>query len=109
MPPIIDKHLNSAVNGDRHHNSSLVFSYLTYDGILDKLPKGHTREFKLKSSSETDMVMECFNGCSKNELCQSWTLDVDGKTCYNFDGHVHLNGHRDGFYSGVKVQCVPVL
>ena len=76
---------------------------LTYLDILDKFPKGHTREFKLKSTSETDMVMECFNECSKNELCQSWTLDVDGKTCYKFYKHVRLNGHRDGFYSGVKV------
>ena len=106
MPPIVDKGLN---NGDADQNSNPVFSYLTYDDIMDKLQKGHIREFKLISSSETDKVMECFNSCSKNEHCQSWTVDIDGNSCYNHDKHVLLNGHQDGFYSGVKVQCVSVL
>ena len=84
-------------------SESDVSSNLTYKDILDKLPKGPTRVFETSRLDENEMLMQCFNNCSANEDCQSWTLDAESKKCYQYDDHVRLNGHQDGFYSGVKV------
>ena len=70
---------------------------------MDELPKGLTRVLEASGLDENEMLMQCFNNCSENEDCQSWTLDVESKKCYQYDDHVRLNGHQDGFYSGVKV------
>ena len=80
-----------------------VSSDLTYKDILEKLPKGPTRVFETSGLDENEMVMQCFNNCSVSEDCQSWTLDVEKRKCYQYDDHVRLNGHQEGFYSGVKV------
>ena len=81
----------------------IIPANVTYKDIMDELPKGSTRVLEAIGQDENEMVMKCFNSCSENEDCQSWTLDVKKKKCYQYDDHVRLNGHQDGFYSGVKV------
>ena len=46
--------------------------------------------------------MDCFDYCNKNDSCMSWSYNGTNQSCSLFDD-VRMNGHKSGFYSGVKV------
>ena len=47
-------------------------------------------------------ALECFEFCSGDVPCLSWTYDISNHTCFMFDD-VRMNGHHDGFTAGIKV------
>ena len=97
------------------HNS---LSETVSTSILFNLPLGmeaHTQRFAEQMSPSltyyqnpsvnqftAPTALECFEFCSGNVSCLSWTYDISNHTCFMFDD-VRMNGHHDGFTAGIKV------